>query len=155
MSASKLDHALALAADGFPVFLCISCEKTPRVKFKEWATRDPAKIAAHWSTHPDDNVAVFTGAADAPLVAVDVDLRPSKNGRDALLALELDGFELPPTRTHATPSGGEHLIYRAPYPLKQSVNGLGVGLDTRSRGGYVVAPGSIIGGKPYVVTDAR
>jgi hypothetical protein len=159
---SKLDHALAHAAEGFAVFPLLpwplgdkgSEGKTPRVRYKQWSTRDPETIAAHWRKYPDDNVAIYTGAEDAPTLVIDVDTKKGKDGNDALLALELEGFNLPDTRTVETPTGGKHLYLRVSRPLKQGANVLGPGVDTRSRGGFVVAPGSTIDGKAYEWTNA-
>ena len=52
-----------------------------------------------------------------------------------------------------TPTGGKHLIYRTKTPLKQGTNVLGKGIDTRGRGGYIVAKGSTIGGSAYVAIE--
>ena len=148
----KLDHALALAAEGFHVFPCIQNGKRPAVPFKDWATRDPAKIAERWTAEPDSNIGVYAGrfADNEALLVVDVDVKKGKNGNDALLALELEGYELAHTRTATTASGGRHLYYRVPEAVKQGANVLGVGLDIRSRGGYVLGPGSVIGDAVYV-----
>jgi hypothetical protein len=159
---TKLDHALALAAAGFHVFPIVAGKKKPpRVKFKGWATRDPAAIRAHWAGDPDDNIGIFTGryADNEALIVVDVDDKNGKRGSDEVLRLELEGCDLPATRTHTTPSGGRHLVYRCAEPVRQGVDLLGSGLDIRSRGGFIVAPGSsvdagVYGGNDHPVTPA-
>ncbi len=65
----------------------------------------------------------------------------------------------PPFDTHTvrTPSGGRHLYFTAPAGLDlgntagQHGRGLGWLIDTRGRGGYVLAAGSTIDGRPYTV----
>lgn len=79
---------------------------------------------------------------------MDVDNKGGKNGDAQILALELDGYELPASLEQSTPSGGRHIIYATPQPLKQGVNVLGAGLDIRSRGGYIVGPGSLSTASP-------
>lgn len=148
---SKLDAALALAAQGFWVFPVKVNAKTPAIsKWQVHATRDPARIAALFTQ--DFNIGIFTGkfGDDGALLVVDVDTKNGKDGRHALLELELQGFDLPDTATAQTPTGGFHHFFRVAAPLRQGADTLGKGLDTRSRGGYCVAAGSTIDGQAYV-----
>jgi hypothetical protein len=74
------------------------------------------------------------------IVVVDLD---RKNERDGFKDFErLDGCDPRSVETPiaTTPSGGLHLYFSAskPYGNKVALNGMGV--DTRSRGGYVVLP---------------
>lgn len=150
---TKLDHALALAAAGFWVFPIKPNAKTPVAKgWQMSATRAPSDIRAMWAEAPY-NIGIYTGKFrdDEALLVVDVDTKAGKNGATSLLALEFAGDDLPDTREHATASGGRHLLYSVREPVRQGTDILGNGLDTRSRGGYVVAPGSAIGGKVYDV----
>lgn len=76
-----------------------------------------------------------------------------------------DGFgpDAPPrtgidaTYTVSTGSGGTHLYYRHPANGPELRNttgergGLGWKVDTRAHGGYVVAAGSTVAGRPYAV----
>jgi len=71
-----------------------------------------------------------------------------------MLGLELEGKDLPCTRTHGTPSGGEHIILSVEASVRQGTNVLGPKVDIRSRGGYIVAPGSTIDGRAYTVLNA-
>lgn len=75
------------------------------------------------------------------------------NGFHTLLGLELEGKDLPRTRTHGSPSGGEHIILSVEASVRQGTNVLGPKVDVRSRGGYIVAPGSTIDGKAYTVQN--
>jgi len=54
-----------------------------------------------------------------------------------------------------TPSGGAHLYFQAlDRVLRNSAGRLGPLIDIRAVGGYVVAPGSRIGGRAYEVANA-
>jgi len=163
---TPLDHALSLAARGFYVFPIlpkgyayrdrhgkdqVSDGKHPALAgWQDWATRDESKIRKRWA-HGDYSVAISTSrfGDDKALCVVDVDTKASKRGDESVLELELAGFELPQTLEHSTPSGGRHLLYVVDEPLRQGTDVLGSGLDIRSRGGYIVAPGSAIDGRPY------
>lgn len=146
----RIDQALALAAKGFHLFPVIQDGKTPAID--DWpnkATRDATQLG-RWFTG-DYNIGVATGkfGDDQALLVIDVDNKGGKNGDAELFALDMDGFDFPPTLEQSTPSGGRHLIYWTDTPCKQGVDVLGKGLDIRSRGGYIVGPGSELGGKPY------
>jgi hypothetical protein len=151
MKMTRIDEVLALAEAGFHVFPLRPGTKLPAIeKFPERATRDPDQIRKWWSSR-DYNVGISTtrfGDAEA-LIVVDVDNKGDKHGDETILRLEIGGADFPATRTTRTPTGGRHLIYRAAQPVKQGVGVLGEGLDVRSRGGYVVGPGSTIDGVPY------
>lgn len=149
---NALDYALSLAARGFHVFPIRPGDKRPA--FEGWqdaATTQEGKIR-QWFDGRDYNVGISTSrfGEDKALVVVDVDTKEGKHGDESLLQLELSGCELPVTLEHSTPSGGRHIIYLADEPLRQGVDVLGVGLDIRSRGGYIVGPGSTVdGGRTY------
>jgi hypothetical protein len=143
----RLTTALSLAREGFFVFPLLPGQKTPGkgMRFKELATRDEATIRG-WFTGTESNLAIYTGryGDNEALVVVDVDVKKNKDGREGILQLEFDGYDFPVTRTHGTPSGGRHIIYRHSQPLRQGVDVLGPGLDIRSRGGFIVACGSTV-----------
>ncbi|MGC5306208.1 bifunctional DNA primase/polymerase [Micromonospora zamorensis] len=59
-----------------------------------------------------------------------------------------------PTYTVTTGRGGTHLYYRHPDagpPLRNTAGTIGPLVDTRAHGGYVVAAGSTVAGRPYLV----
>lgn len=154
-----LEHALELAQRGFHVFPLVPNSKLPLITdYPNRATRDAAQITRWWTSAGgrvrDYNVGISTTAfADAgSLVVVDIDTK--SNGYDSALLLELEGKELPCTLRTVTPSGGAHLFYRTSKPVKQGAGVLGKGLDIRSRGGYVVGPGSLLDGRAYAFTDS-
>lgn len=133
----KLDAALALAARGFKIFPIAPNAKFPPL-WNNWplhATND-AKALQNWPQ--DANIGVHCEG----LLVLDVDTR--KGGDEGLTYLRT-AYDLPETLTTITPSGGKHLFYRLPegHPgVPNSVERVAKGIDVRSTGGYVVAPGS-------------
>ena len=113
------------------------------VTLRRWFMDEVMELPHHY------NVAISTTryGEDEALLVVDVDDKNGKCGSAELLKLEMQGFELPETFTQRTPSGGRHLVFRVPEPVKQGVNVLGAGLDIRSKGGFIVATGSTIADK--------
>jgi uncharacterized protein YndB with AHSA1/START domain len=157
---TKLDLALDYARRGWRVFPCHypiitadgarcscsnpSCEnkgKHPATKngLKD-ATTDVEQIARWWTTNPNWNIAIATGA-ESNLVVVDVD----NHGTDGTLTwkdLEKKHGEV---ITLIARTGGEGLHYLFTHPGIQVKNRTAVlsGIDVRGDGGYIVAPGSI------------
>ncbi len=159
---TKLSCALALAKKGFYVFPIKpyvgdgrqSDGKEPAIRdFPHKATRDPEQITTWWNRNLLCNVGISTShfGDDIALLVVDVDVKKGKDGNKTILQLEIEGYEFPTTLEHVTASGGRHLVYRVPAPVKQGVDVFGEGLDVRSRGGYVLGPGSDIAGKLYTI----
>ncbi|GAA0609757.1 bifunctional DNA primase/polymerase [Kribbella sandramycini] len=164
--------ALWHAERGLAVFPLRPGTKVPVFKDEDWqqlATTDRAVITGWWSEVPY-NIGLATGAAG--LIVLDLDKprtaekavpeqwasRGVTSGRDVLDALAFDvGQRLPKTWTVATPSGGQHLYFRQPArtPLGNSAGRLGWKVDTRGQGGYVVAAGSMVGGRRYRATVIR
>jgi P4 family phage/plasmid primase-like protien len=147
--------AAALARRGFHVFPLGVNSKEPAIKgFPTRATADQAQIDTWAKNGPHRNVGVSTTAsAHGPLLAVDVDDKDGRNGSETILRLEMEGFDLPPTFTVETPNGGLHYYFTVPAAMKQGVDVLGSGVDTRSKGGYVAGPGSIVNGGGYEIVN--
>ena len=82
-----------------------------------------------------------TGAASGLLV-IDIDERDDKDGFLALYWLQADLGELPLTKTSLTPRGGLHLFFEYVDGIKSSTGKLGIGIDVKSDGGYVIVPPS-------------
>jgi hypothetical protein len=142
---TPLANALQLAERGFHVFPTNG--KVPRVKFKDAATRDIGQIRAWDAQFLGCNWGVYCGrfGNSESLLAIDVDVKDGKPGNASLAALEAKHGKLPATFTQYTPTGGRHLVYSVPKPIKATkVNSLGEGLDTRADGGYVVAAGGVV-----------
>ena len=136
-----------LEADGFYLIPLREGSKIARVQ--GWTdTSKRFKFGA------SDNVGIFTGAhrEGGALLVLDVDLKAARDGEAALRALEDQYGTLPLTREHTTASGGRHIIFRVSEAVQSSAGTLGVGLDVRSGGGYIVSPGSAVGGKEYTIT---
>lgn len=160
-SGSKLDHALALAELGFAIIPLHENGKKPAIS--DWprlASRDAGQIQDWWESPAggllDRNIGIATGAdyRGEHLVVVDLDQKKGKDGLAALEALaEQCDAKVPRTRTVRTASGGLHLYFRSPSPIKCSAGTLGEGIDVRGTGGQVVAPGSTIDGRAYTLDD--
>jgi hypothetical protein len=146
-SMTKLEHALTLAAQGFKVFPIAPEAKAPPL-WNDWPGRATDAVSAAPDAWPRDaNIGIHCEG----LAVVDVDV--VKSGVESFNQLDaIYGF--PATYTVRTPSGGQHVYYRLPegHPgVPNSVEALGKGLDIRSTGGYVVAPGSTVPGGEYTV----
>jgi|GEM_PF-3439472 len=142
---TQVADALLLARQGFHIFPLRPGSKLPAIEaFPTRATREPEKIERWAKKYPDCNWGISTSkfGDDEALIVVDIDNKGDKHGDHAILQHELDGRELGLTLENATPSGGRHLVYRAAAAVRQGVDVLGAGVDVRSKGGYVVAPGS-------------
>lgn len=148
--AVSLEYALQYAMQGWAVFPLRPGAKTPLTEhgFKE-ATKDLEQIRQWWTRWPDANVGVVTGKVSG-IVVLDVD---RKNGVDGVVAAtELD---LPETLVARTPSGGFHLIFKAPEKAIPRKIGVKPGLDILGEGGYFVAPGSVVNGACYEIVRNR
>jgi hypothetical protein len=107
--------------------------------FKD-ATTDQEAISRWWREYPHAGIGMPTGSKSG-MIVIDVDL---KDGKDGTLALDKLRHlaPLPKTRTALTPSDGKHLYFKDPGGIRSSTDRLGVGLDVRGDGGYVVLPPS-------------
>ncbi|GAB3646000.1 bifunctional DNA primase/polymerase [Glycomyces tarimensis] len=165
---NALLHAALAAADrGWPVFPLVPGGKRPAIKnWEHRATTDTARIERCWRAGAW-NIGLACGPAS--LVVVDLD-RPKGSqqrynadgsiytgavGYDQIAAEAGGETGFGETFTVATPSGGWHLYFAHPAgvaPLRSTAGALAYLVDTRSHGGYVLAPGSVVDGKPYAVT---
>lgn len=143
-----LTAALAWAQRGFSVFPLRENTREPAFE-GSWlasATTDPASIRRMWTdpvlgTEHNYNI----GCVCTDIVVVDVDVKNGKDGYNQYL--QLGGtFE---TLVVRTTTGGFHCYFYGPDSSNAPLHPDGV--DVRSHNGYVVAPGSVIDGKPYVV----
>lgn len=151
-SGSPVSGLGELLSRGFYIFpIRANAKAPPLVRFKQAATNDPKTISDWVTKFPGCNFGIFTGkfGVGEALLVLDIDKRPGKDGFHALARLELENGDLPATFEVATPSGGRHIYFRVVKAVKQGANVLGKGVDIRSRGGYVLGPGSQIFGKKY------
>jgi hypothetical protein len=143
------DRAQAYAAHGWPVFPCQPGTKVPATThgFLD-ATTDPDRIGWWWLRQPEANVAIATGAPGPDVLDVDQHGQAG-SGFAALNRLQRAGLTGSACAVVSTPSGGMHLYFAG---SSQRCGKLPRHhLDFRAQGGYVVAPPSQVGGKPYRV----
>jgi hypothetical protein len=115
------------------------------------ATTDPAVIRAWWDRWPEANVAIATGAPGPDVL--DVDVKPDGDGWAAFNRLRRAGLLGGGHALVRTPSGGLHVYYAG---TSQACGRLPHHhLDFKAAGGYVLAPPSMVGGKPYQLLDHR
>jgi Bifunctional DNA primase/polymerase, N-terminal len=118
--------------------------------FKD-ATTDPAVIRARWARCADLNVAIATGAPGPDVLDVDV----HQDGADwpAFDHLKRAGMLAGARALVRTPSGGLHVHFAG---TRQDCGRLARHhLDFKATGGYVLAPPSVVHGKPYELLDHR
>ena len=141
---SNAETALGLARRDFAVFP-ITCKTdgswTPIRGWQAAASRDPEEVARLWRQHSDARVGLPCGEING-ISVIDVDVKDGKDGIASLRALGFDPDRMSPYRVR-TPSGGLHLFFQFHPRLKNWVGKLGEGLDVRTTGGYVLAPGSL------------
>jgi len=148
-----LSRALTYARRGLPVFPCQPGGKAPATRhgFHD-ASTDPAQIRRWWQRQPAANVAIATGAPGPDVL--DVDRRGTAgNGFAAFKQLKRAGLLEGATAIVATPSGGLHAYF--PGSGQPSGSLPRHHLDFKARGGYIVAPPSQVGGRPYRLMAER
>lgn len=165
-----LTAALDAARRGWHVFPLVPGTKVPAVRaWESRATTDAERIERCWQATPY-NIGIAAGPAG--LVVVDLDMPKGANdvpppawalpgitsGADVLAALAETHGEPYPGETFTVRSGrgGEHLYFTRPdgAELHNTGGKLGWKVDTRAAGGYVVASGSVVNGRPYETTYA-
>lgn len=128
-------HAAALwyAEQGVPVFPCRAGEKVPATKNGVLdATTDHEQVDAWWKRMPSANIGLATGAI---FDVLDIDDWTHVN--DAVEAIIEEGFGYV-----ATPRGGTHIYLHASGD--GNATNVVPGVDFRGRGGYVLAPPSVL-----------
>ena len=151
--------ALAHAKNGFYIIPLVQNSKKPLISdWQNRATTNPLQIDSWWSEHPNANIGIACEVSN--LIVIDLDtskgaIPPSPwrelgviNGEDVFkeICSRANDVNLFQTYTVNTPSGGKHLyFYDQNIAIKQGaeVNGWWR-VDTRSKGGYIVAEGSKI-----------
>lgn len=147
MNAIIIARARAYAALGWPVFPCKPGTKQPATRhgFLD-ASTDPGKIDWWWRRDPAANLAIATGAPGPDVL--DVDQHGSAgSGFAALSRLKTAGLLDDAGAIVTTPSGGMHVYFAGSDQPSRRLPGHH--LDLRARGGYVLAPPSAVGGRPY------
>jgi hypothetical protein len=143
------EAALAYAKLGWPVFPLRPRDKVPLIpKARDGngvhdAATGQARIESWWREHPDANIGLACGAhfwvLDADYAGF---FAEQPDGADTTTALQKRFGYLPATVKQYTGGLGWQWLFAPDPRVKNSVKVL-PGLDTRSTGGYVVAPPSI------------
>jgi len=154
--------ALEYARRGWYVFPCNPRNKAPNIgRDKDQAgndipnsgglykaTRGENQIRAWWQLWPNAMIGVRMGTASG-VWALDPDA-PKKSGepdgRENWKALQAGYGACPPTHTHNTPGGGQHLLFlwEDDRPVTNGEGALkGLGINVRGEGGYIIVPPSI------------
>lgn len=149
-------RALRLAEQGFRVFRLRPGSKLPLhgVSWTDEATTDPMMVDVLWRGEAF-NIGIACGGP-AGLVVADLDCKDGKDG-DARWNDLARSFGCPETFGVQTPTGGRHLYFWSAEAadIGNSASRVAPGIDIRSDGGFVVAPGSIVGERSYeVVAEA-
>jgi replicative DNA helicase len=144
LSHDKLIAAREYAQQGMRVLPCEPNGKVPLTDLVPHAVKDATtdsdKITEWWTRYPNANIGVAGGNG---LLCIDFDFYKNSNAAKDLEKLIVEA--LPPTRTEATPGGGEHWFYLVPEedglagvdPIK--------GVELRYTNRYVVvAPSSTL-----------
>lgn len=140
---TPLDWALAYAAAGWSVLPADPKTREPLMDLGvTHATTDPVSIRSWWAACPQAVPAL--GCKLSGVFAIDLDCKPGKTDGRTTWAGVTQGRELPGALVATTPSGGRHLIFRAPIgaPVKSPVE-FWPGIDFKGgngSGGYVLLP---------------
>ena len=147
MTDATLRQALAYARRGWPVFPCLPGQKVPATKHGyQDATTDEQHITEWFGRGQRWNLAIATGAPGPDVLDIDQHGQAGTgypayeklhraglvNGADAYVRTPADGM-------HAYFAGSDQHNGRLPSHH----------LDFRVTGGYILAPPSQVGGKPY------
>ena len=150
-----LQAALRYARRGWPVFPCAPGQKRPAVPHGLLeATTDEGQIREWWGRWPNANVAIATGAPGPDVV--DIDVKKGAPGAATRARLAREGLLRGAFAEIITASGGQHLYYLGTNQRNGSLKRHGI--DFRAKGGYVLAPPSVVEGEDggvYRVEDVR
>jgi len=125
----------------WPVFPLIPGEKAPvtRHGFHD-ASADHRQIQKWFRDFPDRNIGIATGAPGPDVL--DIDRHTDGSGFAAYNRLRAAGLAPDAGALVRTPNGGMHAYYTGTGQRSGSL--LGQHIDYRARGGYIVAPPSVI-----------
>lgn len=139
---SKLHKAaLSYVEKKYRVIPVVPGQKTPMLKaWHENAFTTAEQVNAHWSQHPESNIAICP--EDNGYCIVEQDPGGS-----------VEGLNLPETYEVESPRGGTHYYFLGSLP--PSVGKLAPHVDTRGKSSYVLVPPSVVNGKTYRVKAKR
>jgi hypothetical protein len=128
--------AIEYAERGWHVFPLVPRGKRPLTRHGlHDASRDPGLVAAWWAETPSANIGIDCGRSYLEVVDLD-----GEEAAQAWAALAARHGGHPQTLTARTRSGW-HLYFAGEG--RSTTGKLGPGIDSRGRGGYVVAPPSV------------
>lgn len=150
--------AVSVLSRGLALFALPPDGRRPMPGWQQRCTSDP-DLVRRW-VETGHNVGV--GCRASGVVGIDLD-RPD-GGPDGIATFTAvctrHGQDWPDTLTTATPRRSLHLYFRVPSgrticSTSGARSALGPGIDTRGpgrrSGGYLLGPGSLVGGIPYVI----
>lgn len=137
-----LDYAFQYAQLGWRVFPLLERSKKPAIPLWPQAATVDRTTLREWFSKPPYNIAVVCGASSG-IVVLDTDPRHGGDNSSQKL-IEVHG-PLPDTVTQLTGGGGLQHFFKYPQSVevRNSAGKLGLGLDIRGEGGYVVVPPSV------------
>lgn len=147
---TPLDCAREYADRGWPVFPLLPGTKDPDGEMTENgfydATTCPHTVKRWWTDHPTANVAIRTGDASGLLVVA-----PDLYEEGCVWPEWEKEFGRPDTYTVRSARGGEHFYFQLPAGKHWRWRCVDkrTHIDVRANGAYVVAPKSVVGGRPY------
>lgn len=114
----------------------VGADKAPLIKWKRYIDEIPseAQIRKWWTTYPNANLAMVTGAI-SKLIVLDFDIKHGRTSKE---------FDLPETARAKSGSGGEHFYFNYPgvHVVKESAI-FGPGVDIQGDNGLIILPPSI------------
>lgn len=131
---------------GFYLFPLRGRGKEPLQKGWQEMSSNDFEVIMGW-VNQGNNLGIDCGKSG--LFVVDIDVKDGKPGKASWQALLNIHEAFTNTLVLRTWSGGCHVVYRG--ESCNSCGKLGEGLDVRSKGGYIVAPGSVINDHSYEV----
>jgi len=144
---SLVDIALSLLRKNKPVFPVVRQTKKPWVAWKPYQDRLPTReeVVAWWTQWPDANIGMATGRLSG-LMVVDSD---SEEAVKRFIESYPEGVKTLRARTGR--EGGQHFYFWFEEGITNDAGKiLGLGIDIRGQGGFVIVPPSIHGnGKAY------
>ena len=154
-----MEVALRWCARGFSVVPIQPGSKLPLIKWRALIDTPltEGQIREIWQQHPTANIGVIP--ASGKMLVVDADVYKSseviQNFADTILDY---GVDLPGGVVADTANGGVHVWLAWPPGVdhcKSAADALGVGIDVKSSGGYVLVPGSVVNGRRYRWRDGQ
>ena len=138
---SNIAKALELSSKfGWQIFPAKPHDKSPFISGWQYrASADPIEIEQMFTPFPEAMIGLPTGPING-LTILDLDRKNGVDGVESFRRMTL------PCSTRAvvrTPTGGFHLYFRTWNKILPSPIGILPGIDIRSNGAYVIAPGSI------------